>query len=193
MNLCEWADSQGVPPQTAYRRFRAGTMPVPVRKMGKLNLVGDLKDHPHHTTSVAVYAHVSSSDQRADPHRREARVTARATSRGHAVDRIVTALGSGLNGKRRKFLALLSDPSVTTIIVEHLDSFAWFGSEYIAASLAATGRQFLVADDAEVDNNLGHDTTEVLTSFFASRYGTRAAAHRTATAHAAAGESTDAG
>jgi predicted site-specific integrase-resolvase len=45
----------------------------------------------------------------------------------------VTEVGSALNGKRRRFLALLRDSKVTTIIVEHRDRFARFGAEYVAA------------------------------------------------------------
>ena len=55
-----------------------------------------------------------------------ARVTAWATSNGYSVDSVVTEVGSALNGKRRKFLALLRDSDVTTIIVEHRDRFARF-------------------------------------------------------------------
>jgi len=49
-------------------------------------------------------------------------VTSWATSSGYAVDSVVTEVGSALNGKRRKFLGLLRDPQVTTIIVEHRGS-----------------------------------------------------------------------
>jgi len=115
-----------------------------------------------------------------------------ATSQGLSIDRVVTEIGSGLNDKRRKFLALLADPSVTTIVAEHRDRFARFGSEYVAASLQANGRRLVVVDDAEVDDDLVRDMTEVLTSFCARLYGRRAAAHRAAKALAAAQESTDA-
>jgi len=43
VNLREWALSQGIHPQTAYRWYRQGKLPVPARKMGKLILVGDLE------------------------------------------------------------------------------------------------------------------------------------------------------
>ena len=68
-------------------------------------------------------------------------MTAWATSRGLAVGRVVTEVGSALNGKRRKFLALLRDPSVTVIVVEHRDRFARFGAEYVEAALSAQGRR----------------------------------------------------
>jgi predicted site-specific integrase-resolvase len=121
-----------------------------------------------------------------------ARVSTWATSQGLSIDRFVTEIGSGLNGKRRKFLALLADPSVTTIVVEHRDRFARFGSEYVAASLQANGRRLVVVDDAEVDDDLVRDMTEVLTSFCARLYGRRGAPHRAAKALAPAPESTDA-
>jgi predicted site-specific integrase-resolvase len=116
-----------------------------------------------------------------------------ATPHGYSIDRVVSEVGSGLNGKRRKFLARLADPTVTTIVIEHRDRFARFGSEYVAASLeAANGRRLVVVDDTEVDDDLVRDMTEVLTSFCARLYGRRAAARRAAKALAAAQESTDA-
>lgn len=80
MNLREWADRQGVHPQTAYRWFRAGTLPVPARKMGKLILVGELEAPASVTGTTAVYARVSSADQRDDLDRQVARVTTWATA-----------------------------------------------------------------------------------------------------------------
>ena len=141
---------------------------------------------------TAVYARVSSGDQRADLDRQVSRVGVWATAQGHSIDRVVTEVGSGLNGMRRKFLALLSDPSVTTIVVEHRDRFARFGSEYVAASLEAHGRSLIIMDDTEVDVDLVRDMTEVSTSFWARLYGKRAGVHRAAKAFAAAQESSDA-
>lgn len=37
--------------------------------------------------------------------------------------------------------ALLGDPVVTRIVVEHRDRFCWFGSEYVEAALVAQGRE----------------------------------------------------
>ena len=192
MNLSEWANVQGVHPQSAYRWFREGTLPVPARQIGRLILVGDLETSSPDAGITAVYARVSSGDQRADLDRQVARVSVWATSQGHSIDRVVTEVGSGLNGKRRKFLALLSDPSVTTIVIEHRDRFARFGSEYVAASLEANGRRLVVVDDTEVDVDLVRDMTEVSTSFWARLYGKRAGVHRAAKAFAAAQESSDA-
>jgi len=43
VNLREWALSEGIHPQTAYRSYRQGKLPVPAQKMGTLILVGDLE------------------------------------------------------------------------------------------------------------------------------------------------------
>jgi predicted site-specific integrase-resolvase len=131
---------------------------------------------------TVVYARVSSTDQKSDLDRQVARVTTWATGHKIAVDRVVTEVGSALNGRRRKFLALLQDPAVTTIVVEHRDRFARFGAEYVEAALSAQGRQLLVVDPAEVDDDLVRDVTEILTSLCARLYGRRAAANRAAKA-----------
>jgi predicted site-specific integrase-resolvase len=191
MNLSEWANVQGVHPQTAYRWFREGTLPVPARQVGRLILVGDLDTSPLTPGSTVIYARVSSADQRSDLDRQVSRVSTWDTSHGHSIDRVVTEVGSGLNAKRRKFLALLADPTAT-IVVEHRDRFARFSSEYVAASLQANGRRLVVVDNAGVHDDLVRDMAEGLTSFGARLYGRRAPAHRAAKVLAAVQESDDA-
>jgi predicted site-specific integrase-resolvase len=185
MNLKEWAASQGVSYAVARKWYRAGVLPVPARRVGGLVLIGDLIEQRADPGSTVVYARVSSADQRADLDRQVARVTSWAGTQHLPVDRVVTEVGSALNGHRRKFLSLLRDPQVSTIVVEHRDRFARFGAEYVEASLAASGRRLLVVDPAEVDDDLVRDVTEILTSLCARLYGRRAAANRAARAVAA--------
>jgi predicted site-specific integrase-resolvase len=80
-------------------------------------------------SATVVYARVSSADQRSDLDRQVARVTAWAAGQGIPVDRVVTEVGSALNGRCKKFLGLLRDPLVGTIVVEHRDRFARFAVE----------------------------------------------------------------
>jgi predicted site-specific integrase-resolvase len=91
-----------------------------------------------------------------------------------------------LNGHRRKFLTLLRDPAVGRIVVERRDRFCRFGAEYVEAALASQGRELVVVDTAEVDDDRVRDMTEVLTSMCARLYGKRAAANRARRALAAA-------
>jgi predicted site-specific integrase-resolvase len=140
-----------------------------------------------------VYARVSSADQKADLDRQVARVTAWARAQQIPVDKVATEVGSALNGRRRKFVALLRDPSVHRIVVEHRDRFCRFGSEYVEAALAAHGRELVVVDAAEVDDDLVRDMTETLTSMCARQYGKRAAQNRAKRALAAAAATDDRG
>jgi putative resolvase len=185
VKLAEWARRNGVHPQTAYRWFREGTMPVPARRLPSGTIMVDVVGDDTQG-QVVVYARVSSADQRADLDRQVARVAAWVTGQDMAVSRVVTEVGSALNGRRKKFLGLLRDPNVTTIVVEHRDRFARFGAEYVEAALAAQGRRLLVVDPAEVDDDLVRDVTEILTSLCARLYGHRAAANRASRAVAAA-------
>src|SRR3954463_8707146 len=153
MNLKEWAAATGVSYATARRRHEAGTLPVPTYRLGRLIMVGErVPPAAAGADQVVVYGRVSSADQKADLDRQVARVTAWATGQHLAVDRVVTAVGSAWERDRGMFLALLRDPSVTTIVVEHRDRFARFGAEYVEASLAASGRRLMVVDPGERDD-----------------------------------------
>jgi predicted site-specific integrase-resolvase len=187
VNLKEWAQMQGVSYATARRWYSAGKLPVPAHKVGGLILIGE-PVVPAASGSTVVYARVSSVDQRLDLDRQVARVTEWATGQYLPVDRVVTEVGSALNGHRPKFSALLADPQVTTIVVEHQDRFARFGAEHIQAVLAASGRRLLVIDRAEVDDDLVRDMTEILTSLCARLYGRQSAKRRVDAAVAAMSE-----
>ncbi|WP_101833007.1 IS607 family transposase [Frankia canadensis] len=189
MNLKEWAVVNGVGYSTARQWFLDGKLPVPARRVGGLILV----DEPAlpATGTTAVYARVSSADQKPDLDRQVARIVTWAVGQNLPVGKVVTEVGSALNGHRREFLALLRDPQVTTIVVEHRDRFARFGAEYVEAALAASGRRLLVVDPAEVDDDLVRDVTEILTSLCARLYGRRAATNRARRAVEAATEASE--
>ncbi|MEH0842307.1 IS607 family transposase [Micromonospora sp. CPCC 205711] len=179
MNLKEWAASQGIAYITARRQYAAGALPVPTYRLGRLIMVGEpLASAAIEPGQVVVYAGVSSVEQKADLDRQVARVTVWATGRKLPVSRVVTEVGSAVNGHRKEFLALLRDAAVTTIVVERRDRFVRFGGEYVEAALAAQGRRLLVVDPAEVDDDLVRDVTEVLTLLCVRLYGRRGAANR---------------
>ena len=130
-------------------------------------------------------ARVSWAGQKPDLDWRVFRVTAWAAGEGLAAGWVVTEAGSALNGKRRGFLALLRDPSPTTVVVGHRDRFAWFGAEYVVAALSARGRRLLVVDRPELDDGLVGGVTQILTSLCACLCGRGAAASRAVRAVAA--------
>ena len=116
-----------------------------------------------------------SNDQKHDLERQLGRLTEYATRNGMAVVRSVSEIGSGLNGHRPKLRRLLADPLVHTIIVEHRDRLARFGSEYLEAALLSAGRTLVVVDASEMHDDLVQDMIDVLTSFCARLYGRRSA------------------
>jgi predicted site-specific integrase-resolvase len=183
MNLREWAEAQHIHPQTAYRWCREGRLPVPAQRVGGLIVVGDLTERAFaQRGKTAIYARVSSADQKTDLDRQVSRVTTWATSNGYSIDSVVGEVGSALNGKRAELLSMLGDPDATTIIVEHRDRFARFGAEYVACALDAEDRRMVIVDDPEVDDDLVEDMGELMGSLCARLYGRRSAGRRAAKA-----------
>ena len=179
MNLTEWARAQGVHPQTAYRWFREGTLPVPaVRVNSRSVLVAPDTATSTSAPALGLYARVSSHDQRADLDRQVARLSEWAAKAGQPVVRVEAEVGSGMNGCRNKLRRLLADPRVSVVVVEHRDRLARMNAELVEAALSATGRRLVVLDDSEVDDDLVRDMVEVLTSFCARLYGRRSARNR---------------
>ena len=192
MNLRDWAISQGIHPNTAYKWFREGDMPVPARRVGKRTI---LVDEPApsvvKTNNTALYARVSSSDQKADLDSQVARLATYAANNDLKVSTVVTEVGSGMNGKRAKLTKLLLDPTIGTIVVEHRDRLGRVNTELVDAALKASGRKIVIVDSSELNDDLVEDMVAVLTSFCARLYGKRGAKNRALKAAAAAqGETT---
>jgi putative resolvase len=172
MKLAAWARANGVHPQTAYRWFRQGTMPVPARRLPSGTILVDTSAIPPVGCAV-LYTRVSSHDQRTDLDRQVALLTTWATGQGISVAEAVTEVGSGLNGWRPKLKWLLVDPTVTVIVVEHRDRLARFGVEQLETALSAQGCRLVVADPGESTDDLVRDMIEVVTGFCARLYGRR--------------------
>ncbi|KOG91826.1 IS607 family transposase [Streptomyces varsoviensis] len=188
MKLSEWARQQGVSYQTAWRWVKDGKMPVPVCQAPSGTW---LVAEPAWAVSAAsgrvvAYCRVSSADRKADLDRQASRVVDGANGLGLPVAEVVTEVGSGLNGRRRRLHRLLSDPQVAVIVVERRDRLARFGVEHLEAVLSASGRRLVVLDPTETADDLVRDITEVLTSMCARLYGRRAAKNRAARAVAVA-------
>lgn len=157
--------------------WKAGQLPVPAEQLP----TGTIIVHPPITTTdggVALYARVSSADQKPDLERQVARCAVYAAEHRLRVTEVIKEIGSGLDGHRRGLMRLLRMPTVTTVVVEHRDRLMRFGFEYVEAALMAQGRTVVVIDSAEVQDDLVRDVTEVLTSLCARLYGQRAAANR---------------
>ncbi|WP_326793742.1 IS607 family transposase (plasmid) [Streptomyces sp. NBC_00841] len=180
MKLSEWASRNGVHYQTAWTWAKEGRMPVPVVQTPSGTWLVT-EPAPQAAGRVVVYCRVSSGDRKADLERQVARTVQGATAQGLTVADVVTEVGSGLNGRRRKLHRLLADPDVGTIVVEHLEG-----------ALSASGRRLVVLDPAKTADDLARDITEALTSMCARLYSRRSAKNRAARAIAVAtGEEAD--
>jgi putative resolvase len=181
MKLAAWARANGVHPQTAYRWFRQGTMPVPARRLPSGTILVQVpgSDHDGGLDQRAVlYARVSVHDQQAELDRQVTRLSGWATAQGVTVAEVVTEVGSGVNGRRPKLRRVLADPRAAMIVVEHRDRLTRFGVEHLEAALSAQGRRLVVVDPGETSDDLVRDMIEVLTSFCARLYGRRGARNR---------------
>lgn len=189
MKLKTWALSQNLHPQTAYRWFRNGVLPVRAERVGPRTIMVFPDEivplMPAIVGGVGLYARVSSHDQKSDLVRQADRLHAWATATGMPIISAVSEVGSGMNGARPKLRKLLANPEVKLVVVEHRDRLGRMNTELVEAALQATGRRLVVIDQAELDDDLVRDMTEVLTSFCARLYGRRSAANRAAAALAA--------
>ena len=182
MLVREWAEREGLHPQTVWKWCREGTMPVPAEQTPTgAWLIHDPK-YEHSTPTAAgrtvCYARVSSNDQKSDLQRQGDRLKAFAFSMGVDAPEVVTEVGSGVDDKRRKLNQLLADPTVTTIIVEHRDRLGRMNVGLVESALEASGRRLIVVDDTERDDDLLQDMTEVLTLFCARLYDHKSAKRR---------------
>ena len=186
MKLSNWARQEGIQYKTAYHWFKNGILPVPARQLptGTILVYPDSPEN----RGAALYARVSSSDQKSDRDRPIARLSPYAAEHEMRVLTVIGEGGSGLNGHRPRLPSVLRDPKSGTILVEHRDRLARFGSEYIEAALAATGRSVVVVDPEEVKDDLVQDMIDVLTSMCARLYDRRSARNRAEKALQAASE-----
>ncbi|HEX4204997.1 MAG TPA: IS607 family transposase [Ktedonobacteraceae bacterium] len=132
-------------------------------------------------TPVVIYARVSSPQQKENLDRQVHRLEDYCAAKGYQVGRIVKEIGSGVNDSRRKFLSLLCDPKIRTIVVEHKDRATRFGFRYLEVLLSQAGRTIEVANLAENDReDLLQDLSSIVSSMCARLYGQRRAKRKQA-------------
>lgn len=131
-------------------------------------------------TRVAIYARVSSAENKPNLDSQAERLVAYCAAKGYQVSRVVKEIGSGVNDARPKLLALLEDHSIGLIVVEHKDRATRFGFRYLDTLLRSQGRAIEVVNLAEngQEDPLA-DLTAILSSFTARLYGQRRAKRKT--------------
>ena len=94
--------------------------------------------------------------------------------------RQVKECGSGVNNQRPKFRALLADPKISQIVVEHQGRASRFGVTSMQTLLGRALRELVVVNTAATtEDDLMGDFVAIIPSFCARLYGRRRAKHKT--------------
>lgn len=179
MKLSEWAKLQGISYKTAWRMWRDERLPVPAEQLATGTvIIHQPVNAVNGVNGVALYARVSSSDQKSDLDRQLARLTEFAIAQKFSIIDAVKEVGSGLNGDRKGMMRLLRNPEAKIIVVEHRDRLMRFGFEYVESALAAQNRKVVVIEPDEMTDDIVRDLHEVIVSMCARLYGKRSAKNR---------------
>ena len=177
MKLSQYAKKAGISYKTAWRWYKAGILDAYQTPTGMI-VVRDPQMERDLTGRIALYARVSCADQKSDLERQVQRLRDYAAARGYQVAQEVIEIASGLNDSRPKFLKLLADPTIGTIIVEHRDRSTHFGWNYITTLMQAQGRRMEAVFPDETKDDLVNDFVSIMTSMAARIYGRRGSKRR---------------
>src|SRR5437764_11931850 len=142
MRLRQYANKMGVSYKTAFSWWKSGKLDAYQLDTGTVIVREPVSGEA--PRNVALYARVSSADQKEDLERQMQRLKDYAAAKGYQVTKTVSELASGLNESRPKFLKLLTDASIGVIVVEHRDRAACLGFNYIEQLMQMQGRRLEV-------------------------------------------------
>lgn len=174
MKLSEYARQNSITYQTAWRHFKEGLV------KGKQLPTGTIVIEPESRPSkTAIYARVSSHQQKDNLERQVERLSEFCISNGWVVDKVVKEIGSGLNDNRKKLLKLLENGNVGRIVVEDKDRLTRFGFSFMEKLLKVQGRELVVVNKSTTDKeDLLQDFQSIIYSLCARLYGKRRARNK---------------
>lgn len=183
IRLSEYAELMTVTRQTALNWFHQGKIPFPTyRPSERIILVevpesftGVSSSKEDKDSKTVAYCRVSTSKQKDSLPLQRLSIYEYANSHGMSIDKCVEEIGSGFNENRKKLSSLLSDSSITTIIVEHRDRLARSNFNLIKKTLNAQGRDIIVVNNNDVEDDLVTEITEFMVSACGRLYGKRGA------------------
>jgi len=180
LKLRTFATMAGVRYETAWRWFKAGKIKGQQLESGTIVIMEELNPVIAGEQIVVVYARVSANENRPNLNSQAERLCLYCAAKGWKVHKIVKEVGSGVNDGRKKLLALLADPTITVIVVEHKDRLTRFEFKYIETLLAIQGRRIEVVNVTENPiEGIIADFVSILYSFCAKLYGQRRAKRKT--------------
>lgn len=182
MKLSDYARKIGISYRTAWRWYRSGRLKGYQAETGTIIITEPLPDviAPTPEKKVAIYTRVSASENKDNLETQAKRLMDYSAAKGYQIAAIVKEIGSGVNDTRPKLIKLLTDPTMTLIVVEHKDCLTRFGFNYIEKLLAMQGRRIEVINWVETaKEDLIQDFVSIITSFCARLYGQRRSKRKT--------------
>ena len=169
MKLSNYAKKLGVGYRTVWNMYKSGKIPGAYSLSTGTIIVPDEKKILGGLT--AVYARVSSSENKNNLLSQSKRVQDFCSAKGWIVSFVIEECASGLNDNRKKFKKLLFNKLVSRIVVEHKDRLTRFGFNYIKDLW--DGEIVIINEVVEDEKDLMQDFVSLVTSFTARLYGRR--------------------
>lgn len=176
--ISQYAKIHNVTNRTVWNWIYDGKLTTERTKTNRVLIVEE--DDVRLNDAVAIYARVSSSENKDNLTRQRERLENYCAAKGYKVIKVVEEVGSGLNDSRKKLESLLMDASVKKIVVEHPDRFSLFGMNYIVKLLKMQGREVeAINEQSNNRDDLMQDFVSIITSFCTRLYGQRRNKRRT--------------
>lgn len=179
VKLSEYAKINALSYRAVWNRYKAGKIPnASMNELG--HIVVEIDQDKVDANKVAIYARVSSSENKDNLAAQVERLTQYATAKGYQIVSTHAEVGSGVNDKRPKLEKLLTKNNYSKIIVEHKDRLTRFGFNYIETLLKNRGKEIEVVNLSTNDeSNLMEDLISIIYSFAARMYGSRQSTKKT--------------
>jgi len=141
---------------------------------------------PETTNKVAIYARVSSSDQKTkgDLERQIGRLTTEALKRNLNIVTVLDEVGSGMNDKRKKLkqlFELVQTKQINVVLIEHKDRLSRFCYNYLVEFFGSYNVRIEYTDEVlgkSYEQELVEDILSLMASFSAKIYGRRSSQNR---------------
>ena len=180
VKLTTYAKLNDVTTRNVWNWIKKGLVKYERTETNRILIIQDEEYNPIKPPRVAVYARVSSAENKENLERQKDRLVSYANAKGYKVEKIITEIGSWLNDQRPKLEKLLTDKTIDIIIVEHKDRLARFGLNYIEKLLALDDRKIEVVNpQTNEKDDLMQDFVSIITSFCAILYGKRRTKRKT--------------
>lgn len=177
--ISEYARLNKVTVRTVWNWIRLGKVKIETSLTGR-HLIIEEDYEANQRELVAVYARVSSSENKDNLEKQADRLISYANAKGYKIEKVIKEIGSGLNDERKGLISLLKDKSINLIIVEHKDRLTRFGFNYIETLLENENRKIEVINPPENHKeDLLADFVSIITSFCARIYGQRRTKRKT--------------